>query len=643
MSLSALFLLALATTAAGQSSRSKPVVMPFGLSYGQHTFGAWFGIPVTVGSQEFELAISTSLSRSWVPGKAMCDKDSNVTRCTAGFGGVYDSGQSTTWKADTAQTSVKIEDELLKSFYNKTVGPQVMIQSGSSKKLLAMEGIGNVGTDTIILQSNTGAPKLASQTVGVITDGNKEFMANGYLSLQQMALSLYEAQFTSSPTFHLFQGVASGTNDSTLSLDDRDYGAYSLIFGGYNSMLDLNSTQQYPLVETNFATGASSVTPLANDVALPASETVSYGMHVILEDIVYRWTEGGGTDNSLVSKPTLAIIDSTTPWIWLPKSTLSSFLQISGAVWNDTYASYTLPWCSSDGCSATQQRALGALLDFKFELMNGDRLTLDVYNYFLVRYLPSNDTIVYMVPFRELPEDGPIVLGRPFLAGIHLWVDYAEKYWGMAQGNVTLQHDTLSQVIPWDRSSHPPITNSSILVQRPTNSGTGPSDNSGTATPGGTPDAKSLSTGALAGIAAGGGAVLIGLAIAGVCLFRRRRRNAANRPESMIELHPRDDHKAAELPNDAQFRPHELPPNHAPNKLHELPQGQLGGKAYQELQGSAQYQGQGQYPPPSPHGMYPPPHGMYPPPQGMYPPPPMYDGAQGGPVYYEMDGGRGEH
>lgn len=630
MSLSALFLLALATTAAGQSSRSKPVVMPFGLSYGQHTFGAWFGIPVTVGSQEFELAISTSLSRSWVPGKALCDKDSNVTRCTAGFGGVYDSGQSTTWNADAAQASVKIEDELLKSFYNKTVGPQVMVQSGSSKKLLAMEGVGNVGTDTIILQSNTGAPKMASQTVGVITDGNKEFMANGYLSLQQMALSLYEGQFTSSPTFHLFQGEASGTNDSTLSLDEHDYGAYSLIFGGYNSMLDLNSTQQYPLVETNFATGASSVAPLAKDVALPASETVSYGMHVMLEDIVYRWTEGGGTDNSLVSKPTLAIIDSTTPWIWLPKSTLSSFLQISGAVWNDTYASYTLPWCSSDGCSATQQRALDALLDFKFELMNGDKLTLDVYNYFLVRYLPSNDTIVYMVPFRELPEDGPIVLGRPFLAGIHLWVDYAEKYWGMAQGNVTLQHDTLSQVIPWDRDSHPPITNSSILVQRP--SGTSLSDSSGTATPGGTPGtpgAKSLSTGALAGIAAGGGAVLICLAIAGVCLFRRRRRNAANRPESMIELHPRNDHKAAELPNDVQFRPHELPPNHAPNKLHELPQGQVGGKAYQELQGSAHYQGQNQYPPPSPHG--------------MYPPPPMYDGAQGGPVYYEMDGGQGGH
>lgn len=635
ISLSTLFLLALATTAAGQS-RAKPVVMPFGLRYGEHAFGAWFGVPVTVGSQEFELAISTSLSRSWIPGKSMCEGDSNVTRCTANIGGVYDSGASAAWKADTAQTGVKIEDELLKSIY-KTVGPELMVQSGSSKKLLAMEGVGDVGTDKITLVSSTGVPKMADQAIGIITDGDKGLMANGYLSLQQMALSLYAGQFTPSPTFHLFHGVSAGSNDSTLYSDD---GEYTLIFGGHTNMIDLNSTQQYPLFQINHATGASSTAPLEKDVALPASETVSYGMSVMLEDIVYRWTSGGGTDNSLLSKPTLAIVDSTTPWIWLPKSTLASFLEISGAAWNETYAAYTLPWCSSDGCNPTQRRALNALLDFKFEMMNGDMLTLDVYNYFLVRYLPSNDTIVYTVPFRELPDDAPIVLGRPFLAGIHLWVDYAEKYWGMAQGNITLQRETLSEVIPWDRSSHPPITNSSILVQRPANDGTGPPGSTKTDTNvNADPSTKPMSIGVMAGIA-GGGALLIGLAIAGVCVFlRRRKRSAANRPESMIELHPRTEHphtehKVAELPNDTQFHPQKLPPN----QPHELPQGDGKAAYHQELQGSTQYQqGPVQYQQGQVQGQYQHP----PPPPSPYPPPPTYDGAQGGPVYYEMDAGRG--
>ncbi|KAL0638937.1 hypothetical protein Q9L58_001988 [Maublancomyces gigas] len=662
MSLSSIFLLALATTAAGQSSRTKPVVMPFGLRYGEHTFGAWFSIPVTVGSQNFELGISTSLSRSWIPGKSMCDGDSNVTQCTETLGGIFDTGKSSTWKADSAQSGVKIEDELLKSFYNKTVSPELMVQSGDSKKLLAMEGVGNVGTDVVTLASNTGSFKMADQTVGVITSGNRELMANGYISLQQMALSLYAGQFTPSPSYHLFQGLAAYTNYTVLDLDGTDYGRYSLIFGGYNSMLDLNTTQQYPLTQTELTTSATDSTPLAPSVALPASETVSYSMNVVLEDIVYRWTEGGGTDNSLLAKPKLAIIDSTTPWIWLPKSTLDSFVSISGAVWNDTYDAYTMPYCPGwDPCTATQERSFDALLDFKFEQMNGDKLTLDFYNYFNVRYLPSNSTDVYTVPVRELPDDADaIILGRPFLAGIHLWVDYAEKYWGMAQGNVTLQHETTSQVVPWDRANHPPITNTTILVKRPSTDGKSLSGHGGPGSPGGGPSGggKPLGTGVMAGIAAGGGALLLGLAIAGICLFRRRKNktnnssNDPNRPDSMIELHAKDGQKVAELPSqDAQFRPHELPPSPAQfskqpqdqgqfTKLHELPQSQKA-QMYQELPNSGphqQQQQQGYYPPPPPAGQY---SHAPPSPQPMYPPPPNYDNGQGGPVYYEMDAGRG--
>lgn len=648
--------------------------MPFGLRYGEHTFGAWYAVPVTVGSQQFDLSISTSLSQTWVPGKSMCSSDSNVTACTAAIGGTFNKDKSSTWKANSGQTGVKIQDELLEGFYNKTISTDLIVQSGDGKKLLAMEGVGDVGTDNIALVSDTGSFNMTDQTVGVINSGDKEYMANGYLSLQQMALSLYADQLTPSPTFHLFQGMASYMNDSQLNLQGSDYGKYSLIFGGYDSAnLDLNTTQQYPLIETDFTTGKTSTNPTATDAALPASQTVSYGMQVMLDDIVYRWTVGGTTDNSLLPKPKLAIIDSTTPWVWLPKSAFDAMISISGAVWNSTYNAYTIPYCLGwDTCNSVQDRSFGAMLDFKFDQMDGDKLTLRFDDYFNIRYLPSNDSQVYMVPIKELPEDSPVILGRPFLAGIHLWVDYAEMYWGMAQGNTTQQYITTSQVVPWDRSSHPPITNTSILVQRQTDDGTSSSGNSTSGNPA-SGDSKDpaaahppLSIGAIAGIGAGGGVLLLGLAIIGCFMFRRRgkgpKRNS-HRPESMIELHAGEFQKISELPQEGQFRPHELPqqgqfrphelpPNAGqPNKFHEMPSG-----AYykpQELANSGQYQvpPPPQGPPPQ-QGFYSPvtpvsPAGQayhYPPPQqGMYPQPPSYQPGPGGPVYYEMDASRGGH
>lgn len=651
MSPQSLLILALAATAAGQSSRQKPVVMPFGLSHGEYTFGAWYAVPVTVGSQQFDLSISTTLSQSWVPSKSLCQSSSNLTSCTDALGGTFNKAKSATWKAD--QTGVNVEDELLKGVYDKSISPDLIVQSGSSKKLLDIEGTGDVGYDTITLESDTGSFKMADRAVGVINSGDMDYIADGYLSLQQMALSLYSNQFTPSPSYHLFQGAAAYINDSALYLQSSDYGKYSLIFGGYDSAnLDLNTTQQYPLIQTNFTTGTTTTTPPAEDASLPASDKSSYGMQVLLDDIVYRWTVGGTTDNSLLTKPKLAIIDSTTPWVWLPKSTFDSMITISGAVWNDTYSAYTIPYCLGwDVCTDIQTRSFGAVLDFKFSQMDGDKLTLSFDDYFNIRYLPSNDTSIYMVPIKELPEDAPIILGRPFLAGIHLWVDFAEMYWGMAQGNVTQQYITTSQVVPWDRDNHPPITNTSILVQRQTEDGTstsgGGAPGSTSAAAGSSPKSTSMGIGAIAGIA-GGGAALIGLAIVGFCIFRRKKRNGGktspHRPDSMIELHAGEFQKISELPQDGQFRPHELPPNPGqPSKLHEMPSG--GYYKPQELPGG-QY-----YVPPPPQGFYPPgaqgapaaayPPGQaygYPPQQGVYPPPPTYEMGPSKPVYYEMGG-----
>lgn len=675
MSPHTLFLLAMAATAAGQSTRQRPVVMPFGLSYGEHTLGAWYGIPVTVGTQKFDLSISTSLSQSWVPGIALCEADTNVTHCTEKAGGTFDESKSPTWKTTSADTA--LTDDLLKGYYNSTISPSLL---SDNKKLLALQGDGDSGTDTITLVSNTGSFKMDTQALGIMTSGNRDLMANGYLSLQQMALSLYANNFTPSPTYHLFHGKSAWSNDTELALSTQgvgNWGAYVLIFGGYDrNVLNLNTTQQYPLLATTLSTTTLSTTPLTPDTPLPESSTTSYSMHLPLDNIIYRWTTGGKTDNSLLPSPTLSIIDSTTPWIWLPKSAFTTLLTLTDAVWNSTYSAYTMPQCNfGDSCSDLQYQASQATLDFAFQGMRGERLSLTFDTYMEVRYYPEDgENAVWILPIREVPDGAPVVLGRPFLANVHLWVDFAEMYWGMAQGNVTAQVEMASDVVGWEREGHAKVTNETVLVVRPEGASVGGGAGGGKgAGEGGEGEGEEVVVGekkgglelkAVAAIAACGGAVGIALVAVGIALFRRKKKaKELGRSESSHELRPTDGQKEQmrphelpqggqfrphELPQEGQFRPHELPPNESayykPQGQGQFPQAELAGGYYkqQEMDGSS---GKFQIPPPQQNGYYTPVMPVSPAfqQQGMYhPPPPTYDG-QGGQVYYEMDGGRGSY
>ncbi|RPA94787.1 hypothetical protein L873DRAFT_1813820 [Choiromyces venosus 120613-1] len=549
-----IFLLLLASSVnVSAQSRTKPVVMPFALRYGQHTFGAWFGVPVVVGSTDFNLSLSTALSRTWIPGASLCAQDSNVTACTASIGG--------TWSGDVG-TGTKVEDELLAGVYNKTLSEKLNING----KLLSQEGVGSIITESITLRSNTGFFKMDSQSVGVVKEADKEYFPNGILSLQQMALSLYSGGFTPSPSVHLFHGYAAYSNDTVIDLEGSDAGRYILIFGGYNrAVLDLNTTQQYPLVKTMIK--GDDKDDNSTTSPLPASPDVGYRMEVLLEDLVYRWTIGGNTDNSLVAKPTLAIIDSTTPYVWLPKSALATLVSVSGVTWNDTHKVYQLPYCGK--CTEAQSNAENAVLDFKFENNDGVPITLGFKDYMTVKYVPysgwSSDAL-NMLQIRELPDDSPIILGRPFLAVVHLWVDYAEKWFAMSegyQGNLPL---TKSEVVPWDRTNHPPITNSSVLLVKSSKdvSSTGsasPSSSSGTTNSGSSSPPK-LKTGIIIGIAAAAGAVL--LLLGGFIIFKYRGRvrpGSKNPPpgEYRIELHSTSMSNPP-IAHPSQYNSHQQPP-----------------------------------------------------------------------------------
>jgi len=512
-----IFFLLLASSVSAQS-RTKPVVMPFALRYGQHTFGAWYGVPVVVGSTQFNLSLSTALSRTWIPGAALCARDSNVTACTAAIGG--------TWSGDIG-TGTKVEDELLAGVYNKTLSEKLNING----KLLSQEGVGSTIAESITLKSNTGVFKMDSQSVGVVKEADTENFPNGILSLQQMALSLYSGGFTPSPSMHLFHGYSAYSNDSVVDLEGSDAGRYILIFGGYDrALLDLNTTQQYPLVKTMIKGNDNEKDDNSTTNPLPSSQDVGYRMEVLLEDLVYRWTIGGKTDNSLITAPTLAIIDSTTPYLWLPKSVLAVLVSVSGVTWNDTLKVYQLPYCGK--CTEAQSNAELAVLDFKFENNDGVPITIAFKDYLTVKYVPysgwSSDA-VNMLPVRELPDGSPIILGRPFLAVVHLWVDYAEKWFAMSegyQGNLPL---VKSEVVPWARKNHPPITNSSVLLVKSSEdvspAGSSPSSSN-------SPSPPKLKTGVIIVIATSGAALLL---VGGFLIYR-----CCRRPEPPILPNPYD-------------------------------------------------------------------------------------------------------
>ncbi|PWW76302.1 hypothetical protein C7212DRAFT_364116 [Tuber magnatum] len=479
--------------------------------------------------------------------------DSNVTACTAAIGG--------TWSGDIG-TGTKVEDELLAGVYNKTLSEKLNIGG----KLLSQEGTGSTITESITLKSNTGVFKMDSQSVGVVKEADKEYFPNGILSLQQMALSLYSGGFTPSPSFHLYHGYAAYSNDSVIDLEYADALRYILIFGGYNrAVLDLNTTQQYPLVKTMIKGDDKDKDDNSTTSPLPSPQDVGYRMEVLLEDLVYRWTIGGNTDNSLVTKPTLAIIDSTTPYVWLPKSALAALVSVSGVTWNDTHKVYQFPYCGK--CTEAQSNAEGAVLDFKFENNDGVPITLGFKDYLSVKYIPYDgwsSGAMNMLQIRELPDDSPIILGRPFLAVVHLWVDYAEKWFAMSEGYQGITIPLLpSDVVPWDRANHPPITNSSVLLVESSEdvSSTAPSSSSGTSNS----DSSSpkLKTGIIIAVATSGAVILLA---GGFLIYRcRRGRKSASpvdtaaNPYDRYELHssPASGSPAGHIP---QQDPHQQPP-----------------------------------------------------------------------------------
>ncbi|KAF8538490.1 aspartic peptidase domain-containing protein [Trichophaea hybrida] len=530
------FVLPLLSTVLAASSRSRPVVMPFAQQYGVGSSSSWFSVPLTVGNTDFNLSISTSLSRTWIPGSSLCSKSSNKTLCEEPMGGLYSASPS--WNV------IDMTSELVEGVYNTSLSEK-LVPAGKtdSKTLLGLHGKGVVSTDKMTLKSKTGIIELDSQSVGVFTTEKPAF--NGLLSLQGMAFGLFGIERIPGPNFHLYLGASAESNGSSVpDVGGYEAGKYTLIFGGYDQRVwNLNKTQQYPLRRT--ITSGKQV----GKKDLPASAEVGYRMEAMLNDIIYRWTEGGDTDNSLLSAPSTAIIDTNTPYMWLPQKSVDALVAATGAKWNESMDSYVFTRCFGSECSDAETSSQSAKLDFVFP---SQTVTISFPDFFKLQSLWYDSLWTEnrpVFPIRALKdENAPIILGRAVMAGVHLWVDYAEEYFGLKAANTSWTFTP--EVVGWSKDDHPPITNKTILATSipdgtsPSNSSTSSSSSTGN----NSGNNKKPPLGLIAG--AVGGSVILLLAIVIFFCFAKKRNS--KRPVTQVINGPQELHNVSSPTKDIE-------------------------------------------------------------------------------------------
>lgn len=267
----------------------------------------------------------------------------------------------------------------------------------------------------------------------------------------------------------------------------------SLTLGGY----DTNRFVEHN-VTFNLNAGKQLLTYL-NDISVSSSGTSN------------EWT----TPVQLLSTAdqVSAIIDSSTPYLWLPPTVCQRFAQTLGLTYNNSLNLYTF-----DGNASRRDTLVTSQLSFDFTLADVSSTPSTVtitlpYAAFDLRLtypaIPNTsfgdaDATKYYFPLRQAANDAQFTIGRVFLQEAYLITDYERNTFSVHQA-----------IHPTDS-----VNNQSIVDILP------PDHSAFTGNPKGRSD-STLSTGAIAGIVVGVLAGVLASAIFFIC--RRKRQNAPDK------------------------------------------------------------------------------------------------------------------
>ncbi|KAL8750314.1 MAG: hypothetical protein Q9184_006466 [Pyrenodesmia sp. 2 TL-2023] len=304
---------------------------------------------------------------------------------------------------------------------------------------------GTFGLDTIALglSNATGGPTLDSQIIAGIQTEN---WYTGVFGLQQQPMNLSDFSQPHQSALSALRArnlIPSLSWSYTAGAHYQSKGSFgSLTFGG-------SDISKYVPSNVSFT--------LAPDVA----RDLVVGIQSITT------TYFNGSVSSLLPSPTLAFIDSTVPYIYLPEDACKTFESELGLVYNKKNNIYFVD-------DALHQTLLELKPQFTFRLGNDKlskptvEITLPYASFDLVMKPPLQPNATSYFPLRR-GADNQITLGRVFLQEAYVITDYDHNNFTVAQALFNENTKTNIVPIPWNATAVPvpiPRNTTAVPVER---------------------------------------------------------------------------------------------------------------------------------------------------------------------------------
>lgn len=430
--------------------------------------GSWSAVSIQVGDpvQDLDVMVSTASSEVIVVSSTACTTD----QCAMERGGTFDTNLSKTWSGQG-------------------------IASLGLDVVLGEEVNGSIGWDT--LSYGTAGISVASTRVASF---NSTVFPLGFIGL----------------------GVSSSTSSTSNGIDAKSV-SMSVPLSPISQLVETMS--EIPSHSYGYTAGASyrntdgcpnSVTFGGRDTHRYVDNTVSFELSTKQQPSMYinslYLSLPGGTPtppNWASSSPKMLVpkqqvtvlVDSSTPYLWLPQAVCESFAAALNLTYNETLNLYTF-----DGNEA-QHRALQALsfsvsLEISAQASSIETVTIELPYQAFDQQMTSPETKNYF-PLKQAANASQYTLGRTFLQEAYIIVDYERGNFSVHQALFPLNATT--------------DTSGIVIITRPADSSfTGPNDY-----PGG-----DMSKAAIAGIVIGSLALLVLLIVANVYRIRYNRLRA---------------------------------------------------------------------------------------------------------------------
>ncbi|KAF7530450.1 hypothetical protein G7054_g9577 [Neopestalotiopsis clavispora] len=448
---------------------------PYGIDGNWSAMGLYVGAP----EQQVDVLVSTSLSEIWVI-------ESNG--CGATRGNVFNISASTDWESLGAwELGLEYLEQVANGDY-------------------ATEAIAVYNTAT---QNQTNLDK---QIVAAIndTDYYTGFFGLGITPgrfkttvVQSPIATLVEIDgIIPSHSYGYTAGAYYGGQDGT---------PMSLVLGGYDqnrfvshdTEFSLNSTTRQPEALVRAITASMSST----DQALAGWNSTSVSLSSFDESVV-------------------ALVDSSTPYLWLPTVICDRFADALNLTWNETFGLYTF------ASNATYESYFDTSLAFTFSLSSSDNrdnfgdplnvagvvnITISAnafaqtLRYPFMNLFQYGDAAIPYFPLRRADNGTQIIIGRSFLQESYIKMNYESSTFSLHQALFPDNPDTNTTIITVQSSADNPYPSAA--------SSSGPTGGA-------------LGTAAIVGIVVGACIVLSFIALIVFCVRRRRKQQNGSMMEA---------------------------------------------------------------------------------------------------------------